>query len=170
MGGEPQMVRQLAERQQDGELQPRQPHDPEDQAPPGPTCADGHPERGAQAELECREDRKRPLRIVDPPMAAVLDEPLPPVHRPVQEVAPEGTRRQRRDDPNTDRPPHPSRGMRAADRSGGQHRQPGHEEARDQHLGEGMDGHGVRGNQRRREREHQEPGHAQEKEDRWCRP
>ena len=68
------MVRQLAERQQDGELQPRQPHDPEDQAPPGPTCADGHPERGAQAELECREDRNRPLRIVNRPVAPVLDE------------------------------------------------------------------------------------------------
>ena len=32
-----------------------------------------------------------------------------------------------------------------------------------------MDGHGVRGNQRRREREHQKSGHAQEEKDRRCR-
>ena len=103
-------------------------------------------------------------------MAAVLDEQLPPVHRPVQEVAPEGTHRQRRNDPDADRPHGPPRGVRAADRSGGQHRQPGHEDTRDQHLGEGMNGHGVRGDQRRREREHQEPGDAHEEEDRRCRP
>ena len=87
----------------------------------------------------------------------------------MQEVAPEGTHHHRRNDPNTDRPHGPPRGVRAADRSGGQPRQPGHEEARDQHLGEGMDGHGVRGDQRRREREHQEPGHTHEEEDRRCR-
>ena len=89
-GANPQVVRQLAEPQQDGELQPRQPHDPEDQSPPGSARADGRPERGAQAELERREDRDRPLRIVNRPVAAVLDKQLPPVHRPVQEVAQRG--------------------------------------------------------------------------------
>ena len=74
MGGESQVVRQLAEPQQDGELQPRQPHDSDDQSPPGPARADGRPERGAQAELERREDRKCPLRIVNRPVATVLDE------------------------------------------------------------------------------------------------
>ena len=61
--------------------------------------------RGAQAKLERREDHERPLRIVDWPVTAVLDEQLPRRHRLVHKVAPEGTRRQRRDDPGAESPP-----------------------------------------------------------------
>ena len=82
---------------------PASPTRPEWQSPLGP-------ERGAQAQLECREDHERPLRIIERPVAAVLDEKLPSLRRPVQEGAPEGTRRHRRNEADADRPQNPPRG------------------------------------------------------------